>query len=164
MVIIPHNKISTKHQKHRGCAPKGCRTIINKWEGGMLYQNMCDSLLFITRPSSTICKQLGPSRITTTIILWLLPAQDTPHDIINTKQMANKTGVYWKNGPGRSLPPDTWKCYNQVNLHSNSRKSSLSLHVVTLWHKTRTRIIYDCQQSLNRPRKWSTQGKILVHR
>ena len=62
----------------------------------MLYQKIRDSLLSISRPFRTICKQSVPTIITTPIILWLLPAQDTPNDINNAKQMANKTDIYWK--------------------------------------------------------------------
>ena len=43
------------------------------------------------------------------MLLWFLPAQDATHDICNMKQMANKTNSYWKNRPGRSLPPDKCK-------------------------------------------------------
>ena len=61
--------------------------------------------------------------ITTAIILWLLPDQDTTHDIINVKRMTNKTDLYWKDIPGLSLPPDTCKYYNRVDLHINSRRA-----------------------------------------
>ena len=162
--ITPHNQISTKHQKCRSRTPRGCRTIINKWEGGTIYQNMRDSWLFIISPFRTICKQPGPTIITTSMILWLLLDQDTPHYFRNAKQMTYKTDIYQKSGHGRILPPDPRKCYNRVNLHSNIRQASLSLPVVTFLHHTRTSRIYDCQKSGNRPRKQSTQGQILLHR
>ena len=90
MEINPHNRISTKHQKCRGPAPEGCRKILNKREGGTLYQKTNDSLFFIPRPFRTICKKPGPTRINTTILLWIMPAQDTTHDIRNAKQVAKK--------------------------------------------------------------------------
>ena len=105
MVITPNNRISTKHQKCRGSAPRGCRTIINKQKGVILYQNTRDPCLIIPRPLRTIGKQPGPTGVTPTILLWLLPAHDSTHDLINAKQMDNKTNPYWKNIPGRSLPP-----------------------------------------------------------
>ena len=142
----------------------GCRTIINKLEGRTLYQNTRDSWLFIPRPLMNICKQPGPTGITPTMILWLLPAQDTSHDLINTKQMANKTDPYWKDGPGISLLTDTLKYDNFAGMHSNSRRASLSLPVVNLWQHTRTRRIYDYQWSDNIPKKLSTPGQILGHR
>ena len=37
------NWISKKHQKHRGCAPGGFITILNKLEWGTLYQTTYDS-------------------------------------------------------------------------------------------------------------------------
>ena len=129
----------------------------------MLYQKRRDSWLFIPRTLTTIYKQPGPTGITPTMILWLLPAQDTTHDLINAKQMANKTDPYWKDRPGHSLPPDTSKYKNCVNMHSNSRRASLYLPTVTLWHHTRTRRIYDCQWNCNRPIKRSTPGRILGH-
>ena len=50
MGITLYNHISTKHQKRRGIAPGGCITILNKQEGGALYQNMRDSLFFDIAP------------------------------------------------------------------------------------------------------------------
>ena len=85
MGIIPHNWISTKQNKFRGCAIGSCRTIINKQEGGTIYLTMYDSRLFILGPFNNICKQLGPTIITPAILLWLLLSQDTPHGLINEK-------------------------------------------------------------------------------
>ena len=34
--------------------------------------------------------------VTPTIILWILSAQDSTHNLCNAKQMANKTNPYWK--------------------------------------------------------------------
>ena len=96
MGITPQNRISTKHQKCRGRTPRGCITIINKREGGNLYQKTCDAQLLITRPLRTFVKQPVQMGVTLTIILWLLSAQDSTHDIINSKQMANKTNPDWK--------------------------------------------------------------------
>ena len=144
MGITPYNRISTKHQKRRGCVPGGCITIINKGEGGTIYQNMRDPLLFIPRPIRTICKQPVPTVITPTMILWLLSAQDSTHDLSNANQMANKTDYYWKDRPWCSLPLDACKLENRADMHSNIRQASLSLSVVTLWYHTRTSIIYDC--------------------
>ena len=94
MGIPPHNWICTKHQKHRGRAPGFCRTILNKQEGGMLYQTMRDSQLLIPRIFMTICKQPGSMRITTVMILWLLMARYIPHSISKSKQMSNKIDHY----------------------------------------------------------------------
>ena len=138
--------------------------ILNKWQGGMLHQNILDSCLFIPRTFRTIYKQQGQKRTTTTMLLWILPDQNTPHYLSNAKQMSNQTDIYWKNGPGHSLPPDPCKCYNPFEFHRNIRKASLSLPAVTLWHHACTSIIYDYQWSRNIPRKWSTQGRILGHR
>ena len=41
--------------------------------------------------------------------------------------MSNKNNTYWENRPGRSLPPDTCKRNNRVNIHCNSRRASFSL-------------------------------------
>ena len=38
MGIAPHNRISKKVQKYRDHDPKGCRKVLNKKEGGTLYQ------------------------------------------------------------------------------------------------------------------------------
>ena len=94
MAITPHNWISTKHQKHRCCAPGFFRTIINKQEGVTLYQTICDSRLFIPRTFGAICKQPGPKIITTVMRLWILIAQYTPHGISNSKQISNETDHY----------------------------------------------------------------------
>ena len=138
-----HNGISTKNQKYRGCDPRGCRPIINKRERVALYQNTCDPWLLIPIPLRHFVKQPGQTWITTIMLLWLLPAQDSTHDLINTKQIANKTNPYWKNRPGRSLLLDTRKCENCVNMNCNNRRASLYLPDVTLWHHTHTRIIYN---------------------
>ena len=141
MGINPHNRISTEHQKFRGRACRGCRTVLNKREGGMLYQKMCNLWLLIPSPLMTFVKQPGPTGVTPTMILGLLPDQDSTHDLINAKKMANKTNPYWKNRPGRSLLPDTCNCENRINMHCNSWRAILSLPEVTLWHHTRTRRI-----------------------
>ena len=85
--------------------------------------------------------------------------QNNPHDLRNVKQMANETDLYWKNGPGHSLPPGPCKYYNCLNLHSNIRQASLSLPEVTLWNHTHTCRIYRCNRSGNRARRRSTQEK-----
>ena len=164
MGTTPHNLISSIHQKLRGHAPGGCRTIINKQEGGTLYQKTHDSWLFITRPLSNIYKQPGPMWINLTMLLWLLTAQYNTHVLSNTKQMANKTDPYRKERPVFRLPLDTWKYNNRGDMHSNSRRASISLPAITLWNHTCNRRIYDCQWSGNRPRKRSTPGRILGHR
>ena len=46
------------------------------------------------------------------MLLWILPGQDSTHDLSNTKQMANKTDTYWKYRSGCSLPLDTCKFDN----------------------------------------------------
>ena len=104
MGITPHNWISTEYKKCRGSAPGSSRTIINKREWVTLYQTMHEPKQIIPRPLSNICKQRVTTRITTAILLWLLLAQDTPHDLINAKQMAYKTYIYQENGSGRILP------------------------------------------------------------
>ena len=90
-------------------------------------------------------QQPGPTGVNLTMILWFLPAQDSTHDLCNANQMANKTNLYRKNRPKRSLPPDTYKRENRIDMHCNSRRASFSLYEVTLWHHTCTRKIYDCQ-------------------
>ena len=164
MGITPHSRIYTKHQKCRGSSPGDWRKFLNKLEGVMLYQKTCDLLLLIPRPLRTICKQPCPTGITPTMLLWILPAQDTTHDISNANQTTNKTDPYWKDRPGQILPPDTFKWSNCVDMHSNIRRSSLFLPVVTLWYHTRTSRIYYCQWSSNRPGKRSALGRILGHR
>ena len=77
-------------KKRRGHAPGGCRTIFNILEGGTIYQKTCDSILLISRTFRTICKQPVPTRITTTMLLLLLTAQDTPHDLSNAKKWPTK--------------------------------------------------------------------------
>ena len=149
MGIAPHNRISTKHQKCRGRSPWGCRTIINKRGGGTLYQNMFNPWLLVLRTLRSFGKKLGPTGVTPTMLLWFLPAQDFTHDLCNVKQMANKTNPYFKNRPGRNLPPDTCKRDNRVNIHFNSWRAIFSLFDFTLWHHTWTSGIYDCQWSGN---------------
>ena len=144
MDITPHNQISPNHQKRRGRAPRGCRKIINKWKGVKIYQKRCDPWLFIPWPFGNICKQPGPKGITPTMLLWIIPAQDSTHYLRNAKQMANKTNPYWKNRPGRSLLTDTCTRDNHIDVHCNSTWASLSLPEVNLWHHTRTSRIYDC--------------------
>ena len=144
MGITPHNRISTKSQKCRVLSPRGCRTILNKREGVMLYQNTCDLWMLIPRPLSTFSKQSGPTVFTPPRFSWLLPAQYFTHDLSNAKQMDNKTNPYWKDRPGRSLMPDTCKRDRCVNMHCNSRQVSLSLTEVTICYHTCTSIIYDC--------------------
>ena len=112
MGTTPHNIISIRHQKRRGRSHGGCIKILNKREGVTLYQKTRDSWLFVSRPLRTIYEQPGPTWITPTMLLWLLPAQDTTHDLRNAKQMANKTDTYWKYRSGCSLPLDTCKFDN----------------------------------------------------
>ena len=154
MGITPHDWISTENQKCRGRAPGSCRTIINKQEWETLYQTMRDSRLFVPGLFRTIFKQPVPTRITTAMHLWLVLVQGTPHHLSNAKQMANKIDLYWENGPGRSLPPNPCKCYNCVDLHRNSRQTSLSLPVSNLWNHALSIRIYDYQGSGNIPRKY----------
>ena len=120
--------------------------------------------MLISRPLRTFGKQPGPTGVTTTMILWLLPAKYSTHDIWNAKQIANKTNPYRKIRPGNSLTPDTCKRDNRVNMHCNIWKASLSLPEVNLWYHTRTSRRYDCYWSGNRPRQPSTPGWILGHR
>ena len=144
MGITPHNRISTRRQKFRGRVPRSCRTILNKLEGGTLYQKTRNPLMIIPRHLRNFGKQPGPTGVTPTNLLWFLPAQGSTHDLSNSNQMANKTNTYCKNTPGRSLPPDTCKLNNRVGMHFNSRRDSLSLPEVTIWHHTRSSRIYDC--------------------
>ena len=125
MGITPHNRISTKHQKYRGRAPSGCRTIINKREGVTLYQNMCNPWLLIPMPLSTFGKKPGPTGVTPTMLLWILPDQDSTRDLSNAKQMGNKNNPYLENIPGRSLPSDTCKRNNRVDIHLNTHSLRL---------------------------------------
>ena len=144
MGITPHHRISTKHQQHRGRSPRGWRPIINKREGGTLYQKKRDPWLLIPRPLRNFGKQTGTMGVTPTILLWILPAQYSTHDLRNAKQMANKINPYMKNRPGRRLPPDTCKRDNRIDLHCNSRRASLYLPEVNLWCHNLTRRIYNC--------------------
>ena len=144
MGIAPHNRISTKHQKCRGRAPRGCIKVLNKRKGGTLYQKTRNQRLLIPSPLRTFGKQLGPPGVTPTMLLWFLPAQDSTHNLCNTKQMSNKTNPYWKNRPGRSLLTDTCKNNNRVDMHCNSQRAGFSLFEVNLWHHTCTRGIYNC--------------------
>ena len=141
----PHNRISTKHQKCRGRAPRGCIQVLNKRKGGTLYQKTRNPRLLIPSPLKTFGKQLGPPGVTPTMLLWFLPAQDSTHDLCNAKQMADKTNPYCKNRPAHSLTPDTRKCDNRVDMHCNSQRARFSRFDVTLWHHTCTSGIYDCQ-------------------
>ena len=127
MGITLHNRISTIHQKCMGHASRGYITIPNKIEGGTLYQKTCDPLLLIPRPLRTFGKQPGTTGFTPTMHVWLLPDQDYTHNLSNAKQMSNKTNTYWKNRPGHSLPPDTIKRNNRVDMHCNSRLAVLYL-------------------------------------
>ena len=144
MGITPHSIISTKHQKWRGCSPRGCRIILNKLEGWMLYQKTRNIRLLIPRTLRTFVKRPGPTRVTPTMILWLLPAHDSTHDLYNAKQMAKKNEYLLENRLGHSLPPDTCKCDNRVNMHCNSLRDSLYLSEVNLWRHTRTSRENDC--------------------
>ena len=144
MSIKPHNRISTKYQKCNGHAPRDCRTVLNKREGETLYQKTCDPWLFITMPLRTFGKQPVPTGITPTMLLWLLAAQYSAHDLSNANQMANKKNHYWKERPRRRLPPDTCKRNNRVDMNFNCRLYSLSLPEITLWHHTRKSRIFYC--------------------
>ena len=127
-----------KHQKLGGCAPGGCITIIIKRDGGAVYQKTCDPLIFIPSPLRNICKQLVPTGITPTILLWILNAQYYTYDLSNVNQMANNMNPCWEDRPGHSLPPDTCKRNNRIDMHINSRQARLSLPALTLWHHTCT--------------------------
>ena len=153
-----------KTSKSRGCAPRGCRTIINKQEGVTLYQKTRNTRLLIPSPLRTFGKKTDPTGVTPTMLLWFLPAQNSIHDLWNTKQMANKTNPYWENRPGCSLPPDKRKHDNRVDMHCNSQQASLYLPEINFWHQTWTRGIYECYWSGNRPRQRSTPGWILGRR
>ena len=120
MDITPYNRISKKHQKYRGRAPGGCRTIINKQEGGAQYQNTSNTWLIIPRPLRTFGKQLGPTGSTPNILLWLLPAQYSTHDLRNAKQMANKKMLIGK------TPLDT--AYHRI--HANTTTASTCITIV----------------------------------
>ena len=89
---------------------------------------------------------------------------NNPHDLRNVKQMANKTDIYQKNRPRRSLSLNPSKSYNRVDLNRNSIQTNLYLTVVTLCYHSPNRIIYDCQRSANMPREKYTQGKIFGYR
>ena len=95
MVITPHNCIASKRQHPRGRPPRGCRTIINKRKVRALYQKTCYPQLFIPGSFRYIFKQLRPTGITTTVLLWLLSTQNSPHDIFHAKQIFNQTDLYW---------------------------------------------------------------------
>ena len=127
---LPLKIESLQSIKNAGVVPHmSGRTILNKWEGGTLHQNMCNPWLLIPRPLKTVGKQLSPTGVTPTMLLWFLPAQDYTHDLCNAKQMANKTNTYWKNRPGRSLLPDTRKRKNRVDIHCDSWQASLSIKI-----------------------------------
>ena len=125
MDIAPHNRISTKHKKCRSRAPRSGRTILNKREGRTLHQKTCNPWLVILGPLRTFGKQPSPTGVTPTMLLWVLYAQDSTHDLCNAKQMANKNNPYWKNRPGRSLPPDTRKRENRIDMNCN--------RITTIW-------------------------------
>ena len=161
MGIAPHNRISTKHKKFRSRGPRSSRTILNKWEGRTLHENMRNPWLLIPSPLSTDYKQLSPTGVTTIMLLWFLPAQDSTHDLCNAKQMAKKTNPHWKNRPGRSLPADTCTREHRIDMHWYFWRASLSLFEVTLWHHTCTSGVYGYQLSGNRPRQRSTSRSIL---
>ena len=84
-----HNIISTTHKKCRGRAPRGCTKVINKLERGTLYQKTQDPWMLIPRPLRSFGKQPSPTEITPTMLLWILPDQDSTYDLSNAKQMAN---------------------------------------------------------------------------
>ena len=65
--------------------------------------------------------------ITSIILLWILSSWDSTHDLRNAKQMANEKDPYWKDIPGRILPPDTCKYDNHVEMHRNIIQARLSL-------------------------------------
>ena len=105
------------------------------------------------------------------MILWILPTQDTTHDLRNMKQMANKTDPYWKDRPGRSLPPDTCKCDNCADMHINSRQASLSLpegyHFgitpATSEYTTVGKATIDLENDLLRDEPWNTDNRNSPH-
>ena len=164
MSISPHNQIFTKHKNCRSRTLRISRTILNKWEGRMLHQKTHNPWLLISRPLRTVGKQPSPTLVTTTMLLWVLSDQYYTHDLCNVKQMSNKTNPYWKNRPGRSLPPDTCKHENHINMNCNSRQAIFSLFEFTLWHHTCNSGIYDYQWRGNRPRQQSTSRSILGNR
>ena len=131
-------------KKMQGSPTWGYRKMINKREGGTLYKKTRDPWILIPTPLRTICKQSGLGGITPTMLLWLLPAQYSTHDLSNAKQMDKKTYPYWKDRPGLCLPLDKCKYDNPIDMHRNNRRASLYLPEVNLWHHTHTRRIYDC--------------------
>ena len=54
------------------------------------------------------------------MLLWVLPAQDSTHDICNAKQMANKTNPYCKT--------DLDAAYIQI--HANAKTASTCIAIV----------------------------------
>ena len=120
MGITPHIRISTKHQKCRGYSPWGCITIINKREGGTLYKKTLNTWLIIPRPLRTVGKQLSPTGVTPTIILWVLYAQDSTHDHCNTKQMKKKRILIGKT--------DLDAAY--LRIHANAKNASTCIAIV----------------------------------
>ena len=164
MGTTPHNWISTTHKKCGSRTPRSSRTILNKWERITLCKKTCNPWLLIPRPLRTVSKQPIPTGVTPTILLWFLPAQDSPHDLCNAKQMANKTNPHWQNRPGRSLPQNTCTREHRIDMHCNSWRASLSLFEVTLWHQTCTSGIHDYQWSGNRPSQRSNSRSIMGHK
>ena len=118
-------------------------SINNKW-GCYIKRSVTHDCSF-PGPSGLSVKNRVQRESLQTLLLWLLPAQDTTHDLSNVKQISNKTYPYWKNRLGCSLPPDKCKGYNRVDLHNNIRQASFSIPAVALWHHTRTSRLYDCQ-------------------
>ena len=68
----------------------------------------------------TIYKQLGQIRSTKATLLWILIDQDSLHDIINVRKMANKIDLCQKNGPRRSLR----------QIHANATTTSTCIGIV----------------------------------
>ena len=130
----------------------------------MLYKKMLDPWLIITRSLRTFVKQTCPIEVTPTILLWLLPAQDSTHDLSNENQTANKTNPYCK----KNL--DT--AYRRK--HENKKTASTCITIVDELAFIYLRLPFgttpapaeytNVSEFENRPRQRSTPGWILGHR
>ena len=153
-----------KTSKRRDRAPGDCRTIINKREGGTLYQATRVSRLFIPRHFRTIFKQPGTNRLTTAMFLWIMFAQDNPNDLSYAKQIATKRTFIRKIDP--------YAAYCQI--HANATITSTCISIVEKLNFLLLRSPFGSTTSPseyktiseagNISRKGSTQGKIVGHR
>ena len=144
MGINPHNQIFTNHQKRRN-RPMGVaeQFSINEKGGRYIKRRVTNDCSF-PGPSGLLLNNQVQRESLQPYFYGFCLLRILHMNLRNAKQMDNKTNPYWKNIPELSLPPDTCKRNNRVDMHSNSQRVSLYLPEFTFFYHTCTSVIYNC--------------------